>query len=272
MAAHSPWENAGAAWGTTASSVYVGWHIRTSEGESARSFDPNVNRYIFHGQPSSTVFPLYLSAMDEAAGRCPEMLPGGIRDMPVYISSNRRVSSKKGFEGQTSGKLHEVRLGFSGRRMHGRLRVQTFKVLALLSLEVLVRYYGTFYDGRCVTCCYPPTTPPNVHSYWPFPQQEHDAQLLDQRRGTRNSGGIRGPRYWRRRCPHRFEQGSCDDGEQCFYRLLVLDGCVHGGTDRFILFRHSRHHQGTRVQKGHINRQSKAWLRNMPADRLLSHW
>lgn len=86
---HSPWGARGNSSAVTA--PYVAWHIRTSEGETKSSFSATKHRYIFNQQPSSAVFPQFLAATRNAEGRCSEVHPHSIQDMPVFISSNRRV-------------------------------------------------------------------------------------------------------------------------------------------------------------------------------------
>lgn len=68
---------------------YVAWHIRTSDGETARSYNSDVHRYIFNGQGSETILPLFLTATKVAEDECPSVFPGGEHDTPIYISSNR---------------------------------------------------------------------------------------------------------------------------------------------------------------------------------------
>ncbi|CAN0267678.1 unnamed protein product, partial [Hapterophycus canaliculatus] len=89
LAANSPWAQPDGG-----RKDYVAWHIRTSDGESARSFKPNVHTYIFHGQSSSDVCPLYLTATAEAEEACRQLFPGGVQDMPIFISSNSKSMSR----------------------------------------------------------------------------------------------------------------------------------------------------------------------------------
>ncbi|CAM9634372.1 unnamed protein product, partial [Hapterophycus canaliculatus] len=67
---------------------YVAWHIRTSVGESERSFKPGVHKHVFHNQPSSIVCALYFWATDQAEAACRNKLPGDFENLPIYISSN----------------------------------------------------------------------------------------------------------------------------------------------------------------------------------------
>ncbi|CAN0245335.1 unnamed protein product [Scytosiphon promiscuus] len=73
---------------------YVAWHIRTSDGESARSFKPDVHTYIFNGQSSADVCPLYLAATVAAEEACRDLFPGGVQAMPIFISSNSKSMSR----------------------------------------------------------------------------------------------------------------------------------------------------------------------------------
>lgn len=92
VAAHDPWVNSEeASWDGHHPPQYVAWHIRTSEGESATSFNKNVHNYVFHQERSTTVVPLYLAATNSARRLCPRAFQGLEGDLPVYISSNRRV-------------------------------------------------------------------------------------------------------------------------------------------------------------------------------------
>lgn len=91
---HSPWGmvmgDAGLHHNPT---EYAAWHIRTSEGETDTSYDPNLHPHVLE-EPASAVCPAYLAAMEdvaEATQKCrgPHTLGG--RDEIVYISSNRYV-------------------------------------------------------------------------------------------------------------------------------------------------------------------------------------
>jgi len=70
---------------------YVAWHIRTTEGESARSYNPEHHKYLFSG-PSPHVCGAFLSATEKAEDMC--QLSSANHEAhqglsPVYISSNR---------------------------------------------------------------------------------------------------------------------------------------------------------------------------------------
>lgn len=92
VAAHDPWVKMGESpWDGHHPPMYVAWHIRTSEGESATSFNKNVHNYVFHQESSTTVVPLYLAATRSAKHICPMAFRDLEDDLPIYISSNRRV-------------------------------------------------------------------------------------------------------------------------------------------------------------------------------------
>ena len=68
---------------------YVALHIRTSDGETARSYTDQP--YVIQ-EPSSTVCPTIRAAMDDALHRASICLPSlsvDADDSMVYISSNR---------------------------------------------------------------------------------------------------------------------------------------------------------------------------------------
>ncbi|CAM9663168.1 unnamed protein product [Ectocarpus fasciculatus] len=83
MEAHTPWVTAGDSPRTRAH--YHAWHIRTSEGETARSF--TVQRYIFDKVASAQICPMFVSTRETSKEACPSRFSG--KDSPVYISSNR---------------------------------------------------------------------------------------------------------------------------------------------------------------------------------------
>eukprot|EP00752_Nemacystus_decipiens_P012206 g10821.t1 len=95
MAAQNPWA---ANQGTTPDDYhpmkYVAWHIRTSDGESASSFNADLHKYVFHGQRSDNVSSLYLAATKSAEDECPSVYPGSERGTPVYISSNSKEMAR----------------------------------------------------------------------------------------------------------------------------------------------------------------------------------
>ncbi|CAM9134536.1 unnamed protein product [Ectocarpus sp. 6 AP-2014] len=70
------------------SSRYITWHIRTSDGDTARSFKASKHRYIFHNQLSTKVCPLYISKLDASRAMHPVLFAenGGV--VPIYVSSN----------------------------------------------------------------------------------------------------------------------------------------------------------------------------------------
>ncbi|CAB1104555.1 unnamed protein product [Ectocarpus sp. CCAP 1310/34] len=89
--ANNPWTPAGFG---SRPAEYVAWHIRTSNGETKESFSPDVHQYIFNGQTSAAVFPLFLSATSFAEKACPKLYHDNIPIMPVYISSNSKTMSR----------------------------------------------------------------------------------------------------------------------------------------------------------------------------------
>ena len=87
---YSPWGN-----GPSSSALrhqtteYVALHIRTSDGETARSYTDQ--RYVIQ-EPSSTVCPTFRAAMDDALQRTNVCLPSlsvDADDSMAHISSNR---------------------------------------------------------------------------------------------------------------------------------------------------------------------------------------
>lgn len=88
----SPWGVASDETGPRHQSVdYVAWHIRTSDGETARSYSPARHKYVIQ-EPSSDVCPTYLVASQDAlelAKTCRASLSVHAGDDLVYISSNR---------------------------------------------------------------------------------------------------------------------------------------------------------------------------------------
>lgn len=87
--AHTPWE--GAVHGLVAArgTPYSAWHIRTSEGESPRSYSPDRNVYIFNNQSPANICPLFISTKDTVRAACPSLAATQGRPMPVFIASNR---------------------------------------------------------------------------------------------------------------------------------------------------------------------------------------
>ncbi|CAM9863306.1 unnamed protein product [Scytosiphon promiscuus] len=119
MGAHSPWETK---WITVGSRRhYNAWHIRTSDGESEASFSGN--HYIFDGQTSADICPLFLSTMDIVKDACPALAPGGggTSDVsPVYISSNSKSMARNCsiFAGDHDVEAGFVDLGIDARDSH----------------------------------------------------------------------------------------------------------------------------------------------------------
>ncbi|CAN0174499.1 unnamed protein product, partial [Ectocarpus sp. 6 AP-2014] len=106
LEAHNPWTSS--AFGPRPKD-YVAWHIRTSDGETTKSFRPDVHTYIFHGQSSTTVFPFFLAAADTAEKMCPLIFHEDTPKMPVYISSNSKSMARNC---TALAAEHEIRAGF----------------------------------------------------------------------------------------------------------------------------------------------------------------
>ncbi|CAM9203762.1 unnamed protein product [Ectocarpus sp. 13 AM-2016] len=106
LEAHNPWTPAGFGPRPT---EYVAWHIRTSDGESMRSFKPDKHTYIFHGQSSTTVLPDFLSATGTAEKMCPKIFHQDLSKMPVFISSNSKIMARNC---TALAAEHEIRAGF----------------------------------------------------------------------------------------------------------------------------------------------------------------
>ncbi|CAM9266154.1 unnamed protein product [Choristocarpus tenellus] len=70
------------------STSYAGWHIRTSDGETSKSFDPNVHRYTYMEAPETVVFS-YSRSMSYAAK---ELHINS--SLPVYLSTNSQEMKK----------------------------------------------------------------------------------------------------------------------------------------------------------------------------------
>ena len=84
---HRPWTQAAGA--TLESAKYVAWHIRTSDGESPSSFEPEVHQHVFDRVPSTEVCPWFFTAMQNPIGKCRDGSTGDA--MPIFVSSNRSV-------------------------------------------------------------------------------------------------------------------------------------------------------------------------------------
>lgn len=92
MAVHDPWvTDESASQSGHRPTKYAAWHIRTSDGESAKSFKPGKHRYVFDQESSTTVFPLFLAATKSAEDDCTSGNPGDEHGTPIYVSSNRRA-------------------------------------------------------------------------------------------------------------------------------------------------------------------------------------
>ncbi|CAM9707616.1 unnamed protein product [Ectocarpus sp. 8 AP-2014] len=88
MEAHAPWVTAGDSPRTRAH--YHAWHIRTSEGETERSFSKQ--RYIFNNVASESICPMFVSTREASEEACPSRFSG--KDSPVYISSNSKSTAR----------------------------------------------------------------------------------------------------------------------------------------------------------------------------------
>ncbi|CAM9969505.1 unnamed protein product [Scytosiphon promiscuus] len=104
LAANSPWADH-----DSRPKDYVAWHIRTSDGENAGSFKPDVHTYIFDGQSSTDVCPRYLAATVAVENACQDLFPGGVQAMPIFISSNSKSMSRNCTSDVADG---ELRAGF----------------------------------------------------------------------------------------------------------------------------------------------------------------
>ncbi|CAM9863238.1 unnamed protein product [Scytosiphon promiscuus] len=118
MDAHSPWDTT---WNTFGPQRrYNAWHIRTSDGESEASFSGN--HYIFDGQKSADVCPLFLSTMDIVKDACPALVSSGDTNdvQPVYISSNSKSMARNCsiFAGDHDVEAGFVDLGIDARDSH----------------------------------------------------------------------------------------------------------------------------------------------------------
>ena len=70
---------------------YIAWHIRTADGETAKSYEPTIHKYVIQ-EPSSDVCPTFLAAQEAAlhlVETCRASLSVPADDELVYISSNR---------------------------------------------------------------------------------------------------------------------------------------------------------------------------------------
>lgn len=92
MEEHSPWQAVGGdSARLTNRTEYIAWHIRTSEGETVKSYLPDVHRYVIQ-EPATVVCPTYMVATEDviqAVYKCPSSHGMDIEALPVYISSNR---------------------------------------------------------------------------------------------------------------------------------------------------------------------------------------
>eukprot|EP00904_Undaria_pinnatifida_P001892 jgi/Undpi1/11703/HiC_scaffold_36.g13998.m1 len=98
MEEHSPWKAVGGESARlTNRTEYIAWHIRTSEGETAKSYLPDVHRYVIQ-EPATVVCPTYMVATEDviqAVYKCPSSHGMDIEALPVYISSNSKRMAKE---------------------------------------------------------------------------------------------------------------------------------------------------------------------------------
>eukprot|EP00903_Cladosiphon_okamuranus_P020134 g18487.t1 len=155
-AAHSPWI---ATDGTPRDDLhptkYVAWHIRTSDGETSSSFSPETHRYIFHGQRSEEVFPMFLAATEGSEYRCPSAFPGGEHDTPIYISKEmaRNCSISAADQGVIPGFI-DLGVGNDGHTAYSKnpsaAAVSAFiDYLYLMDADIIVRP-GSSFSGTVV--------------------------------------------------------------------------------------------------------------------------
>lgn len=62
---------------------YIAWHIRTADGETSRSYNPNIHKYIVT-EESSSVCPSYVETTSHEEQKCTTL-----KDLPIFISSTR---------------------------------------------------------------------------------------------------------------------------------------------------------------------------------------
>ncbi|CAM9252258.1 unnamed protein product [Scytosiphon promiscuus] len=159
MNAHRPWANHAAITSSFSSSSlprYAAWHIRTSEGETAKSFSPTRHTYIFDGQRSSDVFPAFFLALGKAEDACRSSPVGeAYFDSPpfLYISSNSKSMAHNCSIDARSRDIEAgfVDLGLSAKDSHTRFStnpntaVNAFiDFLFLMDSDFIVRTASSF--------------------------------------------------------------------------------------------------------------------------------
>eukprot|EP00752_Nemacystus_decipiens_P006570 g5916.t1 len=110
MEPHDPWRSNMDSSTKAGSSRYIAWHIRTSDGDTARSFKAAKHRYIFHNQPSTKVCPLYISTLDSARAMHPVLFQESDGVVPIYVSSNSKSMAHNCAQA-VEGKDHHISAG-----------------------------------------------------------------------------------------------------------------------------------------------------------------
>eukprot|EP00903_Cladosiphon_okamuranus_P021167 g19443.t1 len=110
MQPHGPWRSNLDSSTKAGSSRYIAWHIRTSDGDTARSFKVAKHRYIFHNQPSAKVCPLYISTLDSSRDMLPTLFAENGDVVPIYVSSNSKSMARNCSEA-AEGEDHHVSAG-----------------------------------------------------------------------------------------------------------------------------------------------------------------
>ncbi|CAN0008770.1 unnamed protein product [Ectocarpus fasciculatus] len=145
---------------------YIAFQIRTTEGETAGSFDPKIHTYIFNNLQSTAVCSWYFAATEEAKGACPAAFDAGEGDMPLFISSNsmsmaRNCSAEAAGRDMVPGLVDVgVPVGDAHTTFSAHPKIAALKAfvdfLFLLDAEVVVRtassFSGTAVEMKGMSC------------------------------------------------------------------------------------------------------------------------
>ncbi|CAM9182432.1 unnamed protein product [Ectocarpus sp. 8 AP-2014] len=133
---------------------YIAFQIRTTEGETAGSFDPKIHTYIFNNLRSTVVCNWYFTATEEAKDVCPAAFNAGEGDVPLFISSNsmsmaRNCSAEAAGRDMLPGLVDVgVPVGDAHTTFSAHPQIAALKAfvdfLFLLDAEVVVRTASSF--------------------------------------------------------------------------------------------------------------------------------
>ncbi|CAM9750176.1 unnamed protein product [Ectocarpus sp. 13 AM-2016] len=161
---YNPWRAEGSS--MSRFQKYIAFQIRTTEGETAGSFDPKIHTYIFNNLRSTVVCNWYFAATEEAKGTCPAAFSADEGDVPLFISSNSMSMARNCSAAAAGRKMLPglvdvgVPVGDAHTTFSAHPKIAALKAFAdflyILDAEVVVRtassFSGTAVEMKGMNC------------------------------------------------------------------------------------------------------------------------